>query len=66
MNGIGVAARGEASDVVVRRLADGREFSVPKIYYAASDLERALKEAGFATATVSATPRFFLLGHATA
>jgi demethylmenaquinone methyltransferase/2-methoxy-6-polyprenyl-1,4-benzoquinol methylase len=46
----------------LRRLNDGRTFSIPKIYYEPGELEAALRAAGFATATVSTTPRFFLLG----
>ncbi len=53
-----------ADDVSLRRLDDGREFVIPKIYYQPGDLETALREAGFATAHVTTTPRFFVLGEA--
>ena len=55
-----------ADDASVRRLADGREFTVVKVYYAPDELERALRAAGFDTAGVTATGRFFLTGVATA
>jgi demethylmenaquinone methyltransferase/2-methoxy-6-polyprenyl-1,4-benzoquinol methylase len=54
-----------AEDMSVRRLADGREFTIPKIYYAPDELESALREAGFSAAEVTTTSRFFLLGRAT-
>jgi methyltransferase family protein len=49
-----------------RRLADGREFRVVKVHYEPAELQAALLAAGFASAEVMATPRFFLLGQATA
>jgi SAM-dependent methyltransferase len=49
-----------------RRLADGREFRVVKVHYEPAELRAALLAAGFASAEVTATPRFFLLGQATA
>jgi demethylmenaquinone methyltransferase/2-methoxy-6-polyprenyl-1,4-benzoquinol methylase len=54
------------NDQSLRRLNDGREFTIPKIYYEPADMEAALHSAGFAEASVSTTPRFFLLGRATA
>lgn len=48
--------------VSVRRLADGREFRIPKIHHQPADLADALRHAGFATADVTTTGRFFLLG----
>lgn len=51
---------------VERRLADGRRFTIPKVFYAPEELEGALGAAGFEAATVGATPRFFLLGSARA
>ena len=53
-------------DMSTRRLADGREFQIPKVYYTPTELEAAMHEAGFASADVTATSRFFLLGRATA
>lgn len=50
----------------LRRLADGREFRIPKVYYEAGELEEALRAAGFSDAQVATTSRFFLLGMATA
>jgi protein-L-isoaspartate O-methyltransferase len=49
-----------------RRLADGREFTIPKVYYEPGELETRLRAAGFTDATVATTARFFLLGQATA
>ena len=49
-----------------RRLADGREFRVVKVHYDPAELRAALLAAGFASAEVTATPRFFLLGQARA
>lgn len=62
------AAGNEArdDDTSVRRLADGREFKIPKVYYAPQQLADALTTAGFASARVTTTHRFFLLGEATA
>ncbi len=53
-----------ADDLSVRRLDDGREFVIVKVYYEPAELEQALIEAGFVTAEVTTTPRFFLLGRA--
>jgi SAM-dependent methyltransferase len=55
-----------ATETATRRLADGRTFRIPKVYYAPDELERALTAAGFAEVEVRATARFFLLGQATA
>ncbi len=54
-----------ADDLSVRRLDDGREFTIVKVFYAPADLEVALHEAGFSTAEVATTGRFFLTGTAT-
>ncbi|MBF6605044.1 MAG: class I SAM-dependent methyltransferase [Chloroflexi bacterium] len=55
-----------ASETMVRRLDDGRTFTIWKVYHEPADLETALLAAGFRTATVATTSRFFLLGRATA
>lgn len=55
-----------ANDESVRRLNDGREFVIRKIYYEPRELEVALRSVGFGFAEVGTTPRFFLLGRATA
>jgi len=55
-----------STEVATRRLADGRTFRVPKVYYETAELERALGAAGFDHPTVTTTGRFFLLGRATA
>jgi SAM-dependent methyltransferase len=53
-------------DESVRRLADGREFRIVKVYYEPAELRAALLRAGFASADVTTTGRFFMLGTATA
>jgi demethylmenaquinone methyltransferase/2-methoxy-6-polyprenyl-1,4-benzoquinol methylase len=53
-------------DRSVRRLADGREFEVVKVYYRPEELRAALLRAGFPTAEVDTTGRFFLLASARA
>lgn len=55
-----------AGDRSVRRLTDGREFTIVKVYYQPEELERAVATAGFADVTVTTTGRFFVLGVATA
>jgi demethylmenaquinone methyltransferase/2-methoxy-6-polyprenyl-1,4-benzoquinol methylase len=55
-----------ADDLSVRRLDDGREFTVVKVYYEPTELEDALRRAGFADARVTTTGRFFLTGVAQA
>lgn len=55
-----------ADDMAVRRLADGREFRIPKVFYEPTELEAALESAGFTGARVTTTSRFFLLGEARA
>ena len=49
-----------------RRLNDGREFQIIKIFHEPDELQAALLAAGFATAEVKKTSRFFVLGKATA
>jgi len=53
-------------DLSRRRLADGREFVIPKIHYAPGELAAALEAAGFVRVEVRTTGRFFLLARATA
>ncbi|MEO8572221.1 MAG: class I SAM-dependent methyltransferase [Chloroflexota bacterium] len=53
-------------DRSVRRLDDGREFTIVKVYYEPVELEAALRRAGFADARVTTTGRFFLTGSARA
>jgi SAM-dependent methyltransferase len=55
-----------ADDASVRRLDDGREFTIVKVYYEPPALEAALHRAGFADASVTTTGRFFLTGVARA
>jgi demethylmenaquinone methyltransferase/2-methoxy-6-polyprenyl-1,4-benzoquinol methylase len=51
---------------VRRTLADGRTYTIPKVFYAPGELEAALRTAGFEAPTVTSTSRFFLLGTARA
>jgi SAM-dependent methyltransferase len=53
-------------DLAVRRLADGREFTVVKVFREPAELEEALIAAGFRGARVTTTGRFFVLGEARA
>lgn len=55
-----------ADETSLRRLADGREFRIPKVYYSPSELRDALLDAGFAEAAVTQTARFFVTGWAKA
>jgi demethylmenaquinone methyltransferase/2-methoxy-6-polyprenyl-1,4-benzoquinol methylase len=55
-----------ADDTSLRRLADGREFTIVKVFYEPDELEAALTDAGFVDARVTTTGRFFLTGVATA
>ena len=55
-----------AEDMSLRKLDDGREFTIPKIYYTPAELDAGLEAAGFQEAKVESTPRFFLLGNAVA
>jgi 2-polyprenyl-3-methyl-5-hydroxy-6-metoxy-1,4-benzoquinol methylase len=51
----------DQSGVVRRRLNDGQEFDVVKIFYQPDELERRLAELGW-QGWVRSTPRFFLYG----
>ncbi len=53
-----------ADDVSVRRLADGREFRVPKVFYSGNELAASLRRAGFTTVDLAETARFFVMGTA--
>lgn len=53
-------------DRSVRRLDDGREFTVIKVYYEPAELEAALLRTGFVDPRVTTTGRFFLTGVAQA
>jgi SAM-dependent methyltransferase len=55
-----------ADDASLRRLADGREFTIVKVYYTPHELETALRAAGFVDIAVTTTGRFFLTGVAAA
>jgi SAM-dependent methyltransferase len=55
-----------ADDASVRRLDDGREFTIVKVYYEPEELEAALHAVGFVGSSITTTGRFFLTGAATA
>ncbi len=55
-----------AGDLAVRRLDDGREFTIVKVHREPAALEDALREAGFGGVRVTTTGRFFVLGEARA
>jgi len=55
-----------ADDRSLRRLDDGREFTIVKVFYEPAQLSAALRATGFEGVDVSTTGRFFLLGSATA
>ena len=55
-----------ADDVSVRRLDDGRQFTIVKVYYEPRELEAALRGAGFEGVSVTTTGRFFVTGFARA
>jgi SAM-dependent methyltransferase len=52
------------SQTAERRLNDGRQFRVVKVFYEPRDLERRLADLGWA-ARVEVTPTYFILGEAT-
>jgi SAM-dependent methyltransferase len=53
-------------DHAVRRLADGREFRIVKVFRGSDELGSALQVAGFRDVRVTTTGRFFVLGSARA
>jgi SAM-dependent methyltransferase len=53
-------------DVAVRRLEDGREFTIVKVFRRPDEIEAALLAAGFASVEVTTTGRFFVLAAARA
>jgi len=55
-----------AGDLAVRRLDDGREFTIVKVYREPAELEESLRGAGFHQVRVTTTGRFFMLAEARA
>ncbi len=53
-------------DRSVRRLDDGRSFTIVKVFHSPAELTSALGAAGFVAVETRATGRFFVLGTATA
>ena len=51
-------------ETALRRLDDGREFHIPKVFYEKEELEVALRTAGFGEIAIERTERFFLMGSA--
>jgi SAM-dependent methyltransferase len=51
-----------AGDLAVRRLDDGREFTIVKVQRGVGELSTALSEAGFRDVRVTTSGRFFVLG----
>jgi demethylmenaquinone methyltransferase/2-methoxy-6-polyprenyl-1,4-benzoquinol methylase len=51
-----------SGDAALRRLADGREFTIVKVHRTPAELESALRAAGFDGCRVTTTGRFFVLG----
>jgi demethylmenaquinone methyltransferase/2-methoxy-6-polyprenyl-1,4-benzoquinol methylase len=49
-------------DTSLRRLDDGREFTIVKVYREPAELDAALRAAGFHEVDVTTTGRFFVLG----
>lgn len=52
------------NDTSLRRLDDGREYTIVKVYRDPPELDRVLRDAGFSTVEVTTTGRFFVLGSA--
>ncbi len=50
-----------AGDRSVRRLADGREFTIVKVYRTPDEIAAALSAAGFVDVAVATTGRFFVM-----
>ncbi len=53
-------------DRAIRRLGDGREFTIVKVFYRPDELHAALLRSGFTEVEVATTGRFFLLVRAVA
>ena len=53
-----------AGDRATRKLDDGREFTIVKVFYEPDELRAALSDADFEAAEVTTTGRFFILGTA--
>ncbi len=55
-----------AGDRATRRLADGRTFTIVKVFYDPAELASALQRTGFEDVEIGTTGRFFMLGSAAA
>ncbi|MDQ3493896.1 MAG: class I SAM-dependent methyltransferase [Chloroflexota bacterium] len=58
------APAGSADERQVRRLSDGREFTIRKVGYTVGELREALERMGFGDVEVGATATYFLMGTA--
>lgn len=54
-----------SGDRAVRRLADGREFTIPKVFRSADEIGADLRTAGFVDVALTTTGRFFVLATGT-
>jgi demethylmenaquinone methyltransferase/2-methoxy-6-polyprenyl-1,4-benzoquinol methylase len=52
---------GPQATTVTRRLNDGREFEIVKVFHRPEELEERLRKLGWAI-RVETTPRYFLIG----
>ena len=56
--------RAPTGDLAVRRLDDGREYTIVKVYRTVDEIREAMEAAGFTDVEVSRTGRFFILATA--
>lgn len=54
-------AEAPAPDLAQRRLADGRTFTIPKVFYEPDDVAAVMRSLGFGHVEVARTGRFFFL-----
>lgn len=50
-----------APDLALRRLADGRSFTIPKVFYQPDEVAEVMRSVGFGHVDATRTGRFFLL-----
>ena len=60
---VGHPAPDRHAGIATRRLADGREFRIVKVFWEPAKLEARLAACGF-TASMASTPRYFIYGEA--
>ena len=54
-------AEAPAPDLALRRLADGRTFTIPKVFYQPDDVAAVMRSLGFGHVEAARTGRFFFL-----